>query len=213
MKKMISLLLVVALFAAMAAGCAQKPAETTEPTTEATTEPTTEATTEPTTEPTTEATEEVSDPTQGAEAGSLEAMINEIVTIQPVEVMMPTAIPLDLTDTSEDGAFKLKGYTGLEDASMLTEACAYESMVGSIAFSLVLVRVNDAANAETVGQQMKEGIDPRKWICVEANDLQVVGCGDVVMLIMLDSSLGVTSQNFVDAFQTVCGGELDFVLK
>lgn len=209
MKKMISLLLVVALFAAMAAGCAQKPAETTEPTTEATTEPTTETTTEPTTE----ATEEVSDPTQGAEAGSLEAMINEIVTIQPVEVMMPTAIPLDLTDTSEDGAFKLKGYTGLEDASMLTEACAYESMVGSIAFSLVLVRVNDAANAETVGQQMKDGIDPRKWICVEANDLQVVGCGDVVMLIMLDSSLGVTSQNFVDAFQTVCGGELDFVLK
>lgn len=209
MKKMISLLLVVALFAAMAAGCAQKPAETTEPTTEATTEPTTEATTEPTTE----ATEEVSDPTQGAEAGSLEAMINEIVTIQPVEVMMPTAIPLDLTDTSEDGAFKLKGYTGLEDASMLTEACAYESMVGSIAFSLVLVRVNDAANAETVGQQMKDGIDPRKWICVEADDLQVVGCGDVVMLIMLDSSLGVTSQNFVDAFQTVCGGELDFVLK
>lgn len=209
MKKMISLLLVVALFAAMAAGCAQKPAETTEPTTGATTEPTTEATTEPTTE----ATEEVSDPTQGAEAGSLEAMINEIVTIQPVEVMMPTAIPLDLTDTSEDGAFKLKGYTGLEDASMLTEACAYESMVGSVAFSMVLVRVNDAANAETVGQQMKEGIDPRKWICVEANDLQVVGCGDVVMLIMLDSSLGVTSQNFVDAFQTVCGGELDFVLK
>lgn len=206
MKKMISLLLVVALFAAMAAGCAQKPAEET---TGATTEPTTEATTEPTTE----ATEEVSDPTQGAEAGSLEAMINEIVTIQPVEVMMPTAIPLDLTDTSEDGAFKLKGYTGLEDASMLTEACAYESMVGSIAFSLVLVRVNDAANAETVGQQMKDGIDPRKWICVEANDLQVVGCGDVVMLIMLDSSLGVTSQNFVDAFQTVCGGELDFVLK
>lgn len=209
MKKMISLLLVVALFAAMAAGCAQKPAETTEPTTEATTEPTTEATTEPTTE----ATEEVSDPIQGAEAGSLEAMINEIVTIQPVEVMMPTAIPLDLTDTSEDGAFKLKGYTGLEDASMLTEACAYESMVGSVAFSMVLVRVNDAANAETVGQQMKEGIDPRKWICVEANDLQVVGCGDVVMLIMLDSSLGVTSQNFVDAFQTVCSAELDFVLK
>lgn len=209
MKKMISLLLVVALFAAMAAGCAQEPTETTEPTTEATTEPTTEATTEPTTE----ATEEVSDPTQGAEAGSLEAMINEIVTIQPVEVMMPTAIPLDLTDTSEDGAFKLKGYTGLEDASMLTEACAYESMVGSVAFSMVLVRVNDAADAETVGQQMKDGIDPRKWICVEANDLQVVGCGDVVMLIMLDSSLGVTSQNFVDAFKTVCGAELDFVLK
>lgn len=209
MKKMISLLLVVALFAAMAAGCAQKPAETTEPTTEATTEPTTEATTEPTTE----ATEEVSDSTQGAEAGSLEAMINEIVTIQPVEFMAATT-NLDLTDTSENAAFQLKGFTGLEDASMLKEVSAYESMIGSIAFSMVLVRVNDAANAKTVGQQMKEGIDPRKWICVEADDLQVVGCGDVVMLIMVSSAMeGMTSQAFVDAFKTVCGAELDFVLK
>lgn len=210
MKKMISLLLVVALFAAMAAGCAQKPAEeTTEPTTEATTQPTTEATTEPTTE----ATEEVSDPTQGAEAGSLEAMINEIIAIQPVEFMAATT-NLDLTDTSENAAFQLKGFTGLDDASILKEVSAYESMIGSIAFSMVLVRVNDAANAKTVGEKMKDGIDPRKWICVEADDLQVVGCGDVVMLIMVSSAMeGMTSQAFVDAFQTVCGAELDFVLK
>lgn len=207
MKKMISLLLVVALFAAMAAGCAQKPAEET--TTEATTQPTTEATTEPTTE----ATEEVSDPTQGAEAGSLEAMINEIIAIQPVEFMAATT-NLDLTDTSENAAFQLKGFTGLDDASMLKEVSTYESMIGSIAFSMVLVRVNDAANAKTVGEKMKDGIDPRKWICVEADDLQVVGCGDVVMLIMVSSAMeGMTSQAFVDAFQTVCGAELDFVLK
>lgn len=206
MKKMISLLLVVALFAAMAAGCAQKPAEET-------TEPTTQPTTEATTEPTTEATEEVSDPTQGAEAGSLEAMINEIIAIQPVEFMAATT-NLDLTDTSENAAFQLKGFTGLDDASMLKEVSAYESMIGSIAFSMVLVRVNDAANAKTVGEKMKDGIDPRKWICVEADDLQVVGCGDVVMLIMVSSAMeGMTSQAFVDAFQTVCGAELDFVLK
>ena len=48
---------------------------------------------------------------------------------------------------------------------------------------------------------------------MEAKVLRVDGFGDVVMVSMLDSSLGVTSQNFVDAFQTVCGGELDFVLK
>lgn len=209
MKKIISLLLVVALFGAMAAGCAQKPAEdTTAPSTEATTAPTVDATTEPTTE----VTDETTEATQGAEAGSLEAMINEIVAIQPVDVMMPTAIPLDLTDTTEDATFRLKGYTGLEDASMLTEVCAYESMVGSVAFSMVLVRVADAANARTVAENMKSGIDTRKWVCVEANDLQVVGCGDVVMLIMLDSSLGMTSQDFVDAFKTVCGAELDFAI-
>ena len=45
------------------------------------------------------------------------------------------------------------------------------------------------------------------------NGLPVVGGGDLGILFMLDSRLGVTSQNFVDAFKTVCGAELDFVLK
>ena len=40
----------------------------------------------------------------------------------------------------------------------------------------------------------------------------VAGCGDVVMLIMLASEDGMTAQSFVDAFQSVAGRELDFVI-
>jgi hypothetical protein len=32
------------------------------------------------------------------------------------------------------------------------------------------------------------------------------------MLIMLDSQLGLKAQSYVDAFQQVCGGELDFTI-
>ena len=39
------------------------------------------------------------------------------------------------------------------------------------------------------------------------------GYGDVIMFIMLDNNSSLTAQSFVDAFQTVCGNELDFVLK
>ena len=56
--------------------------------------------------------------------------------------------------------------------------------------------------------RLKTGIDPRKWICVEADDVQVVSYGDVVMLIMVDSTSGLTSQSFVDAFAQVCGGDV-----
>ena len=94
-------------------------------------------------------------------------------------------------------------------------AVVSEPMISSIAYSLVLVRVEDAKNAQSIAQQMKDGINPRKWVCVEADDLAVCGYGDVVMLIMVASDFaedGITAQAMVDAFQSVCGGKLDFTL-
>jgi len=85
-------------------------------------------------------------------------------------------------------------------------------MMGSQAFSLVMVRTAEGADPKAVAQEMKDNIDPRKWICVGANEMMVVTYSDVVMLIMLDSQLGLSTQTYVDAFQEVCGAELDFTI-
>ena len=143
--------------------------------------------------------------------GTLEEIINQIAEKQPAD-FGPMVMPIDLTDTSEEGLWMLQSNTGLQNADKIKEAAVYESMVGSLAFSLAMVRVNDVRDAKEVAQQMKDGIDPRKWICVEADDLMVAGYSDVVMLIMLDTSLDMTAQSYVDAFQEVCGGKLDFVM-
>ena len=107
----------------------------------------------------------------------------------------------------------LKSYTGLDSAEKITDVAAYEPMTGSQAFSLVMVRVANAGEAKTVAQQMKDNIDPRKWICVGADEVKVAGCGDTVMFIMLDSNLGMKAQSFVDAFSDLSGGKLDFVIE
>ena len=143
--------------------------------------------------------------------GTMEELVNKIIDNRPVE-FSGGSIVIDLADTSEDGQWIVKSYTGLEDASALTDAAAYEPMMSSIAFSLVTVRVAPDGDARAVAESMKSGIDPRKWICVEADDLLVAGCGDVVMLIMVSSTSGMTAQSFVDAFQTVVGGTCDFVI-
>lgn len=106
-------------------------------------------------------------------------------------------------------------YTGLADGSTVKEAAVSEPMIGAIAFSLVVLRVNNAADAQSVAQEMKDNINTRKWMCVEAGDLQVAAFGDVVMLIMVDEAFaadGITSQAFVDAFKAVCGADLDFTI-
>ncbi len=140
-----------------------------------------------------------------------EELLNKIIEEQPVEFMGGT-MPIDLTDTSEDGLWNIQYFTGLTSADQITEACVYEPMMGSIAFSMVMVRVTPGVDSKTVAEAMKAGIDTRKWICVEANDLLVAGYGDMVMLIMVDNSSGMTAQSFVDAFKTVLGAELDFVI-
>ena len=56
-------------------------------------------------------------------------------------------------------------------------------------------------------------MDPRKWICVEADDMLVAGYADVVLLVMVSSANELTAQSYVDAFQSVVGGEADFVLS
>lgn len=186
MKKMISVALAAAMVLAMFAGCAAG------------------GTTETTAAPTVEAT-------KPALEGSLETIIDKIYEHQSVEFGVGT-IPVDLTDTSEEGLWALKNYTGLDSAELITEVAVSEAMIGAIPYSLVLVRAADAANAQTVAESMKAGIDQRKWVCVEADDLKVCGYGDVVMLVMIGSEQG-NAQSFVDAFGTVCGAELDFVLE
>ena len=139
-------------------------------------------------------------------AGTMEENIMKIMEIAPVE-FMGASMPVDLTDA--DATFY---FTGLSDASKVTDVVVYESMLGAQAFSLILARVADGADTKAVAQEMTGGIDTRKWVCVGADEKIVAGYGDVVMLIMLDTQLGLKAQSYVDAFKTVCGADLDFTI-
>ena len=148
---------------------------------------------------------------KAALAGTMEENTLKVMEIAPVE-FMGTVIPVDLTDTSEDGKWAVQYFTGLSDASKITDVAVYESMMGSQAFSLVMVRTAEGEDAKAVAQEMKDNIDPRKWICVGADEIMAAGYGDTVMFIMLDSQLGLSAQSYVDAFAQVAGGELDFTI-
>lgn len=76
------------------------------------------------------------------------------------------------------------------------EAIASESMTGSIAHSVVLIRLEDANDAEQAVKDIKEKADPRKWICVEAENTYVLSKGDLVVLIMSNDIAPKIKENF-----------------
>ena len=143
--------------------------------------------------------------------GTMEDNLTKIMQAYPVE-FMGGLIPVDLEDTSEDGLWTLKSFTGLDSSEKLTDIAVYEPMTGSQAFSLVLVRLKSASDAKTVAQQMKDNINPGKWICVRADQVLAAGYMDTVLFVMLDSALGVSAQGYVDAYANLCGGKVDFTI-
>ena len=143
--------------------------------------------------------------------GTMEENTMKVMEIAPVE-FMGGIIPVDLTNTSEDGKWAVSYFTGLSDAAKITDVAVYESMMGSQAFSLVMVRTAEGTDPKAVAEEMKSGIDPRKWICVGADEIMAAGYSDTVMFIMVDSQLGLKAQSYVDAFTQIAGGELDFTI-
>ena len=143
--------------------------------------------------------------------GTMEENVLKVMEIAPVE-FMAGPMPVDLTDTSEDGKWALSYFTGLSDASKITDVCVYEPMMGSQAFSLVMVRTAEGVDTKAVAEEMKTNIDPRKWICVGADEIMAAGYADTVMFIMVDSQMGLSAQTYVDAFAQVAGAELDFTI-
>ena len=154
-------------------------------------------------EPETPAESEVpaEDPAEPAIPGEdLMSMIEEMYAISGPQ-FMHMSMPVELSD-----AELTQWLTGISDPALLSAAVVNESMMGAQAYSLVLARVADAAKAEEVAQMMLDNIDHAKWICVQADDLAAAIKGDLVMFIMVDTQLGLTAQNMVDAFSQVAGG-------
>ena len=92
----------------------------------------------------------------------------------------------------------------MDDVKKLDAAIVSEPMMGSQAYSLVLVRLKDKADAADIAQKMADGINPRKWVCVEADELTVVSKDNIIMLFMADHEL-YSMDDAVAAFTEVCG--------
>lgn len=134
--------------------------------------------------------------------GALSEIIDQIYENKSLDLNLATR-DLDIGNADE-----LKYNTGLDNGDLISAASVSETMIGSQAYSMVLVRVKDAQDAQSVAESMKNGIDTRKWICVEADDLRVVAYDDLVLLVMIDSEFSdlATADELVEAFGTVCGG-------
>lgn len=123
--------------------------------------------------------------------GTLEEIMTKVYADVPEDER-----PMMLTNT-EVTEENVENYLGTKDIEY-EEALASESAVGSIAHSVVLVRMKDGADVEDAKKKIEENVNPRKWICVEAEDVVVKNKGNLIILIMSSSNYIEKIENSFD---------------
>ena len=97
-------------------------------------------------------------------------------------------LPMGLSNMEITEEIGIESFIGTSNVEY-TEALVSEPMVSSIAHSVVLVRVNDSKQATLAVEEIKNNVNPRKWICVEASNVVVKSKGNLVLLIMSNEEL------------------------
>ena len=95
---------------------------------------------------------------------------------------LPPTLNTQIVDINN--ADVLKSFTGLTSNENIDAVVVSEPMIGSQAYSFVLVKVKDGADADSVAKQMSENIDTRKWVCVEAEKLYATSVDNLAVLVM-----------------------------
>ena len=187
MKKIFLVFICVALLISTACsqvnlqkGPSEKP--TIIPTTKPTTIPTIVSTTKPTTKPTTRPTTKptalpIAKPDSNILNGDLKSIIQKIYDTSHVQIP-ETAFTQVTTENS-------KYYLGTDHVEYI-EAVVSEPLIDAIAHSVVLLRVKAGSDINKIKEDIKNNVDPRKWICtgVDPDNVIVDNIGNLIILIM-----------------------------
>jgi hypothetical protein len=118
--------------------------------------------------------------------GSLESILEKIYETANVEDSFKDFVAEGL-QTAEITADRTEYYFG-KDSIEFKEALASEPIMSTSAYSLCLMRVKEGADIEQIKKDIKDNVDPMKWVCVgvDPQNIFVENIGDVVVLIMSD---------------------------
>lgn len=130
------------------------------------------------------------------DANSLEGIMKSIY--EGVELETPATAITTIT------ADNVEYYLGLKTIDGIEEAIASEPMMSSSAHSVCLVRVKDGTDVTKMMSDIKENVNPQKWICVgvDPENVMVTNKGNLILLVMDNTN----PQGIIDSFNAL---ELD----
>ena len=100
--------------------------------------------------------------------------------------LFPSLATMELDLTDMDMVTYETGLTSVEDVDGIVVSAP---MMSSQAYSMILVKAKDASKADAIAKEMKDNVDPNKWICVSAEKVYATSCGNVAFLVMTNADM------------------------
>ncbi|WP_019849410.1 hypothetical protein [Desulfitobacterium sp. PCE1] len=133
-----------------------------------------ETVTPPKTPPAPTSPPESSKPSEGNTAATLEDKMTKLLTGVKIDV---------LTGDTEVTADRFAWYFGIDPIEG-AEGLASEAMISSVAHSIALLQLPEGVDPAKTAAAIEQKIDPRKWICVQAEKTVVKHKGNLILVIM-----------------------------
>lgn len=130
-------------------------------------------------------------------AEDLSALVDKIYE---GENMQMQSLMTQVVETSD--VDYVKTTTGLENADDIEYVVASDPMMTAQAYSLVLVKVKDGVDANSIAKTMNENVNARKWICVAAEKIYTTSSGNIVCLVMASDEI---AKPVYEKFKTLAG--------
>lgn len=110
-------------------------------------------------------------------------------------------IKKDIPDTDTVTINKNNFATYLGNANIkYKEALASEPKMTSVAHLVVIVRLDDNENVQNAKKEIEENINPRRWVCVEAEKTIVETNDNVIILVMSNAK---STEKIVENFKNI----------
>lgn len=141
--------------------------------------------------------------TTQAPAAQLEGTLEEISSkilenTTKIEMMLGEPMAIDFSDVEA-----AKYYIGVDPTDKVEKAVFTEPMIGSIPFSMCLIEAKDGIDLEALKNEILEGINLRKWVCVSAEKAIVSNCGNTILMVMTTEEM---ADDVYNAFGIVASG-------
>lgn len=129
--------------------------------------------------------------------GNLSDLMDKVYSEVYIDVAEDERPYLETFDALEVAPDNLEYYIGTTDIEY-EEIYVTEPAMSSIAHSTVLIRMKDGADIEAAKTKIKDNVNPRKWLCVEVPEDEVIvkNKGNLIILIMVANE---TDRNRIEA--------------
>jgi len=118
--------------------------------------------------------------------GTAKEILDKVLEKKPTDFASAT-----LTDdpsfpdlTKSENADMLGYYIGVKDNTIVEDIAVSESAFGMQPYSMIVLKVKEGTDVDATKKAILDGIDMRKWMCVNADKLVVTNCGNVIFILM-----------------------------